>query len=292
MNNAGAVATQKNIKQTIEKISSLPSHPVVIERITRLLSNPRTSAEDIGKAMTTDQSLATKALKLVNSAFYGFPGRISTLSHAIVILGFSTIKNIVLTASIFDSFRGKGMDVEGFNLERLWYHSIACGAAAQAIAKTVGGSEKEECFIAGLIHDIGKIILCHYLPDDFKSVIVHTRTNNVLFYESEKALFDTCHDEIGGYLVQCWNLPKNLQNAARYHHQPSPAHDHYQTSAIVHAADIFVRALDYGNGGDDKMPVMSEQVWKTLNLENVSLVSLFDNIKDEIEKAAVFFQLT
>jgi putative nucleotidyltransferase with HDIG domain len=292
MNNTGPVVTQKNIKQTIEKISSLPSHPVVIERITRLLSNPRTSAEDIGKAMTTDQSLASKALKLVNSAFYGFPGRISTLSHAIVILGFSTIKNIVLTASIFDSFRGKGMDVEGFNLEQLWYHSIACGAAAQAIAKTVGSAEKEECFIAGLIHDIGKIILFHYLPEDFKNVIVHSRANNILFYESEKALFDTSHDEIGGYLAQCWNLPKNLQDAARFHHQPTPTNDHYMISAIVHTADIFVRALDYGNGGDNKIPVISEHVWKTLNLENHSLASIFDAIKDEIEKAEVFFKLT
>jgi HD-like signal output (HDOD) protein len=285
------VDQQRKIKQTIENISNLPSHPIVIERITKLLANPRTSAEEIGKALTTDQALASKALKLVNSAFYGFPGRISTLSHAIVILGFSTIKNIVLTASIFDSFRGKGKNLEYFNLEKLWYHSIACGAASQFLAKMIGAPEKEECFIAGLIHDIGKIILCHYLPEDFESVIFNTRKNDVLFYESEKKLFDTSHDEIGGYLAQCWNLPKTLQNAVRYHHQPSPTHDFYQLSGIVHVADIFIRALDYGNGGDDKIPVVSEQVWKSLDLENISLVTIFDGIKTEIEKAAVFFSL-
>jgi putative nucleotidyltransferase with HDIG domain len=285
------VNSQKNIKKTIESISNLPSHPVVLERITKLLSNPRTSAEEIGKAITTDQALASKALKLVNSAFYGFPGRISTLSHAIVILGFSTIKNIVLTASIFDSFRGKGVGPDGFNLEQLWYHSIACGAAAQSIAKVIGSPEREECFIAGLIHDIGKIILCHYLPDDFEAVINYTRTNNILFYESEKKLFDTSHDEIGGYLAKCWNLPKNLQNAVQFHHQPALTPEGSRISHIIHAADIFVRALDCGNGGDSKIPVMSEMVWKSLDLENKSLGIIFDGIKEEIDKAAVFFQL-
>lgn len=286
------MATQKNIKQTIETISNLPSHPIVIDRITKLLSNPRTSAEEIGKAITTDQALASKVLKLVNSAFYGFPGRISTLSHAIVILGFSTIKNVVLTASIFDSFRGKGAGTADFDLEQFWRHSIACGAAAQAIAKTIGHVEKEECFIAGLIHDIGKIILCHYLPEVFDEVISYTRSHDVLFYESEEQLFDMRHDEIGAYLAQHWNLPKNLHYAVRYHHKPSPSHDHYMISAIVHAADIFVRALDFGNGGDDKIPVIDEHAWKSLDLDNLSLVTMFGAIQDEIEKASVFFQLT
>lgn len=283
---------QKNIKETIQNISNLPSHPIVIERITKLLANPRTSAEEIGKAITADQALAAKVLKLVNSAFYGFPGRISTLSHAIVILGFSTIKNIVLTASIFDSFRGKGRATEGFNLEQFWFHSIACGAAAQSIARTFGNSEKEECFIAGLIHDIGKIILCHYLPEDFENLIAHTKRKDQLFYESEKELFDASHDEIGGFLAERWNLPKTLQNTVRYHHQPSPTHDHFMVSVIVHTADIFIRALDYGNGGDDKIPIISEHAWKSLDLENASLSSIFDGIKDEIERAEVFFQLT
>jgi putative nucleotidyltransferase with HDIG domain len=286
------VDEKKKIKQTIENISHLPSHPIVIERVTKLLANPRTSAEEIGKALATDQALASKALKLVNSAFYGFPGRISTISHAIVILGFSTIKNIVLTASIFDSFRGKGKNIEGFNLEKLWYHSIACGAAGQALAKTTGLADKEECFIGGLVHDIGKIILCHYLPEEFERLIGTTREKDILFYEAEKMLFDTSHDEIGGYLAQCWNLPKSLQNAVRYHHQPSPTHDHFAMSGIVHIADILVRALDCGNGGDEKIPVASEQVWKLLDLENISLMSIFDVIRAEIDKASVFFQLT
>ena len=283
---------QKNIKDKLENISSIPTLPTVIDRITRLLQNPKTSAEEIGRAITTDQALASKVLKLVNSAFYGFPGRISTITHAIVILGFSTVKNIVLTASIFDAFRKKNNGISEFNFEQFWMHSIACGAASQSLAKYLGSSEKEECFIAGLIHDMGKVILCQYLPEDFRDALNMSKEENTLFYESERKLFDVTHEEIGGYLAQRWNLPKNLQNAITFHHNPSTSRDHYTTTAIVHCADIFVRALDYGNGGDEKIPVMAENVWKNLGLENASLPTIFDSIEDEIEKATVFIQLT
>jgi HD-like signal output (HDOD) protein len=278
--------------QTIEGISTIPTLPTVIDKITRLLQNPKTSAEEIGRAVTTDQALTSKVLKLVNSAFYGFPGRISTITHAIVILGFSTVKNIVLTASIFDAFKRKGSAPGGFDMEQFWYHSIACGAASQAIARMIGSAEKEECFIAGLIHDIGKIILCQYLPSEFNQVIVNTRSKNILFYQSEKELFDMTHQEIGGYITERWNLPKNLQNAVKYHHIPSTSRDHYLTTAIVHCADIFVRALDFGNGGDMVIPLMADHVWKNLGLETASLQPLFESISDEVEKATVFIQLT
>jgi putative nucleotidyltransferase with HDIG domain len=265
--------------------------PAVIDRISRLLENPRTSAEEIGRAITVDQSLASKVLKLVNSAFYGFPGRISTITHAIVILGFATVKNIVLTASIFDAFRKKGAQHPGFNMEEFWFHSIACGAASQSIARHVGFEEKEACFIAGLIHDIGKIIEARYLPKEFAEIVKTTQEKEILFYESEKQLFDVTHEEIGGILAERWNLPQNLRQAVVHHHAPVPNRDHYMVSAVVQCADVFVRAMDYGNGGDQRIPEISPQVWKDVGLENTLLPSLLDNIADEIDKATVFMQM-
>lgn len=283
---------RKPIKSKLEKISTLPTLPTVIERITKLLHNPKTSAEEIGKAITTDQALASKVLKLVNSAFYGFPGKISTITHAIVILGFSTVKNIVLTASIFDAFRGKGKNVSGFDLEQFWIHSIACGAASQSIAKHIGSTEKEECFIAGLIHDIGKLIICQNLSEDFENALAYSKKNSMLLYQSETELFDITHQEAGGMLAEKWNLPKNLQNAVLYHHVPSQSREYYLTTAIVHCADIIVRAFDYGNGGDNRIPCMNETVWRNLGLDDTNLHALFESIEDEIRKATVFIQLT
>jgi len=287
------VDTKKiNILEPLENITSIPTLPTVIERITRLLQNPKTSAEEIGKAITTDQALATKVLKLVNSAFYGFPGKISTITHAIVILGFSTIKNIVLTTSIFDAFHKKGDESPEFDLEEFWKHSIACGAAAQSIAKYLGSNNKEECFIAGLLHDLGKLIICQYLPDEFSKALTYTREHEILLFESEKDLFNATHQEVGAFLTRRWNLPQNLQNAVLFHHDPDPEREHYMMTAAVHCADIFVRALDFGNGGDDKIPALSEHVWKSFGFENSSITDLFDAIQDEIEKATIFLQLT
>ncbi|MDO5576258.1 MAG: HDOD domain-containing protein, partial [Fibrobacter sp.] len=141
------MGTKTKIQQSLLNISSLPTLPTVLESITSLLESPKTSAEEVGKAITTDQVLTSKVLKLVNSAFYGFPGRISTVTHAMVILGFSTVKNIVLTASIFEAFKGDTTTASDFNLEQFWIHSIACGATSRALARIMGSKETEECFI-------------------------------------------------------------------------------------------------------------------------------------------------
>lgn len=283
---------QNSILKKIGNISTIPTLPSIIGQITCLLLNPQTSAEEIGKAITADQALAAKVLKLVNSAFYGFPGRISTITHAIVILGFSTIKNIVLTTSILDAFRKKGNKINGIDIEQFWMHSICCGAAAQAIARLTGNKNKEECFIAGLIHDLGKILLYQHLPDLFIEACSFSIQNKILFYESELELFKITHQEIGGTLAERWNLPQLLQQAIKYHHKPQASQEYFLTTSIVHCADILVRALDFGYSGDDLIPNVSENSWKSLNLDSVSTATLFDMISDEIEKATVFVQLS
>lgn len=281
----------KDLVTVVEQISTIPTLPTVLERITHLLQNPQTSADEIGKAITTDQSLASKVLKLVNSAFYGFPGRISTITHAVVILGFSTIKNIVLTASILDVFRKADDTVEGFDMEEFWRHSIACGAAAQALARIVDNTRREECFLGGLLHDLGKIIMCQYLPREFASIVNRVQTHDMLFHDSERFLYGSTHQEVGGLLAGNWNLPKTLQLAVKFHHAPEHGGDQAVITSVVHAADIFVRALDYGNGGDDKIPKMSDFAWKKLGLDRVSMQPLLKQISDEMDRATVFLQI-
>lgn len=284
--------TKKDILKVVDEISTIPTLPTVLQKITSLLQNPQTSAEEIGRAITNDQSLASKVLKLVNSAFYGFPGRISTITHAVVILGFSTIKNIVLTASIFESFKkGKDTGTNLFDMEKFWMHSIACGAASLSIARQTGYKEKEECFIAGLLHDVGKILLCQYMPEEFNKVIVGVKENDKLFIDIEKEELNATHQEIGGLLVEKWNLPKNLQSAVKYHHNPMKSQEHFEMTSIVHVADILIRALDMGNGGDNKMPMMTNDAWEALKLEEFDIQNLLGVINEEVDKATVFMQV-
>lgn len=285
------ISNNSNILEKVSNISTIPTLPTVLERITSLMQNPKTSAEEVGKAITRDQSLASKVLKLVNSAFYGFPGKISTITHAVVILGFATIKNIVLTASIFETFRKDSKKAMGFDMEKFWIHSVACGAAAQTLGKHTGSKDKEECFIAGLIHDIGKIILCKYLPKEFNQIIQNVHKKNILIYDSENELFGTSHQEVGGVIAKNWNLPVNLQYAVLNHHEPMRTKDHATITSIVHCADILVRALDFGNGGDNKIPLLEEQVWQTLKLNEKSLIPILEEISEEVEKATIFMEI-
>ncbi len=284
--------SEQRMRDKLERISSIPTLPTVLEKITRLLQNPQTSAEEVGKAITTDQALASKVLKLVNSAFYGFPGRISTITHAIVILGFSTVKNVVLTASILDFFRRGGGGNPDFDMEKFWIHSAACGAASQAVSRHLKMGDREQCFIGGLIHDIGKVVLCQYCPEEFNAILDVVKKKNVLFIDAEREVLPNVdHQEIGAHLARHWNLPVDLQAAIRYHHAPLSAGNHRDTAAAAHVADILVRALDHGSGGDNKIPRVSERAWDDLGFAGLALGPLLDDIEDEVEKATAMLSI-
>jgi HD-like signal output (HDOD) protein len=278
------------VRQRLLSLKSLQTQPTVIAEITHLLQNPSTNAEMLGRAIRTDQVLASTVLKLVNSAFYGFPGRIGSISHAVVLLGFSTVKNIVLTATIMDIFK---MNINSkFNMRDMWKHSLACGASAQCLARALGLESKEECFIAGLVHDIGKAIMFQLMPDDFIRVIECSDKTKILFYDSESKLLGINHQDIGGILIELWHLPTPILNAVSCHHNP-PAQlsEDYKIAAIVHCADILARALGYGNGGDNKIPRINDNVWNSLALDNIDLPRLFDSIEIELERVSALSQL-
>lgn len=277
------------ILQRLQSIKSLQTQPAVIAKITQLLQNPATNAEELGWAIRSDQVLASTVLKLVNSAFYGFPGKIGSVSHAVVLLGFSTVKNVVLTVSIMDMFK---VNAGGrFNAQEVWKHSLACGAAAQSIARAIDFDDKEECFIAGLIHDIGKAILFQLVPEDFTRVTELADKTKSLFYDSECRLLGITHQEIGGILIEQWRLPIAIRNAVSNHHNPHMVSGENKIAEIVHCADILARAMGYGNGGDNKIPMINDAVWESLGLDRVDLARLFDSIENELEKSSAMFHL-
>jgi HD-like signal output (HDOD) protein len=278
---------QEKLKRLTDKIVGLPTLPSMLGNINRLMLNPRTSAKEVAQLISSDPAIASKVLRVVNSSFYGFPNRITTITHAIVILGFNTVKSIVLSSTIFDVFKGDKTH-ESFDRANFWRHSVGCGAAARAVGRVIGYSALEEIFIAGLLSDVGKIVLDQYLHEYFVRIMEITRTKNCLLARAEEEVLGVTHADVGAWLFEKWNMSKGLIEAIRFHHNPALAGDHQRLAAIVHLADILVRAIRFGSGGDAKIPAISETAWQALGLDGGQFERLLTDTGDEIDKAMVF----
>jgi putative nucleotidyltransferase with HDIG domain len=278
-------------EEILRKIEQLPTLPMVVTRIMQLIENPRTSAAEITKVISLDPALTVKILKLVNSAYYGFPKKIGTITHAIMILGFEDVKNIALSVSVFDIFKGDG-DGELFDRTAFWQHAIATGVCAKLLAKRLKYKNLEEAFIAGLLHDVGKIVIDQYFHEELKTIVKRVKEQNCLFINAERHLYDMDHTEIGRIVAKKWGLPQQIVDCVAFHHDPTSRKDLELLVSIVHASDIFVRIQKIGSGGDDLVPQLKKEAWEKLKLQPTELKKLYEELHAEYEKADAFLELT
>ena len=273
-----------SLENRLAKIIDLPTLSIVANNIILITQNPKSSALEVGRAISQDQALVSKILRIANSTFYGFPRKISTIPHAVVILGFANIRNLVLTASIFDTFQSKEGDGY-FDREGFWKHSLACGVTSKLIAKRLGMKNLEEVFIWGLLHDLGKLILDAYFREDFTRVVFLVKEKEILIRDAEQQLLGFDHAAVGSLVANKWNLPPAVIKAIRFHHNPPLANESMRIVAIVHLADILCRAIGMGNGGDSKVPSINEDSWKLLSLDKQIVKRLFLEMEQEITNA-------
>jgi putative nucleotidyltransferase with HDIG domain len=278
---------RKDLKEKLLKIGDLATLPVVAYNVMQLTQNPKASAMDVGKAISQDPALASKVLKIANSSFYGFPRKISTINNAIVLLGFSNIRNIVISAGIIDAYKG-GKSSGSFDRTEFWKHSLACGITSKIIASTVGLKSSEEAFIWGLLHDFGKIVMDTYIHEEFSQVAHHAKTNGMLIVDAEQKLLGFNHTTVGTLVARKWNMPPALLKVIRYHHNPALDYNSLRISSIVHLADILCRTLNIGNGGDNEIPIVNEKSWDLMNLNKQTIKSIFAEIEKEYESATAF----
>ncbi len=278
---------EERLKRIADEIVGLPTLPPMLAKMNQLMSDAQASAADVAKVISSDPALASKVLRVVNSAFYGLSNRVTTVTHAIVILGFNTIRNIVLGSTIFDSFKTDTNTL--FDRTQFWKHSIACGAAARSLGKRLGQQHLEELFVAGLLHDIGKLIADRHLHDQFVQALTVARDRDCLLYQAEQEVFGVTHAEIGALVLGKWNLSKGMVEVVRCHHNPSVAAEGTRVAtAIVHFADILARALRVGSGGDRRIPIVSQAAWSLLNLETEDLEEVVGEVGAEIDRAMFF----
>ena len=280
---------EADLRRIIARVEDLPTLPRTVLRITELVNDPRASANDLSIIITDDQVLTARLLKLVNSSFYGFPQRVSTVTGAIVLLGFDAIRNLLLTTSVLDLFPTRIPKVRR-DQEQLWDHSLGCAIGAKTIGNFLRHEKLEELFVAGLLHDIGKIVEMMFLPDEFARITERVRAEGVLIASAEQDLLGCTHADIGRLLAERWNLPPKLVGVIARHHTPAVAEVFALEASIVHLADIFTRALDLGSGGDDKVPPLDKAAWELLKLKTgavdaimASMLTEFDDIRSFLD---------
>ncbi len=255
-----------HFKKALREVKNLPTLPGIVIKLSKMAEDPETTTEQMGKVISKDHILAAKLLKLVNSAFYGFPQRISSLSSAIILLGFNVIKSLIISASIFEVMENEDME--------LWGHSLGCAVICSILAKRLGLSEPEEISTAGLIHDIGKVAIKMELPKENSMIDRLVMERQISRYEAEQEILGLDHSEVGGWLARSWNLPNKLIEPVSCHHDPRLAKEEQLASSIVHFSDIMIRGMGYGHGMDIWVPQMSKRAWRLLDLspEDLDLV--------------------
>jgi putative nucleotidyltransferase with HDIG domain len=254
----------EKIAGLIENLDHLPTLPIVVTQIMNILSDPKSSAFDLTQIVAQDQALTARILKMVNSAYYGFARKISTVNHAIVILGFETIRDLALGASVFDIFFTDDKGAEGFNRQDLWKHSIGCGLAAKVLAREFKYSLVGQAYVAGLLHDIGIIVLDQYCHEEFMEAIKMSKQTSRPLHETEKEILNTNHHKIGRLIAKKWGFPVELEETITYHHMPVLAKNHPLLASTVHLGKQLCKRLEIGFDGDYSPADIDPEAWKVL----------------------------
>lgn len=279
------------VLELVKAIRTLPTLPAMLARMNTVIQNPDATAKDVADVISTDPAVTAGILRIVNSPFYGLPNRIATVTHAIMILGFNTVKAIATSSSLVNTF-GDRPKTGGFVREQFWMHSIACGAACRTLARQIGDIPmQEDYFIAGLLHDVGKIVLDQCFSKEFLKVQEDVQKRRVAIREAEEALLGVNHADIGGVLFDSWKLAPGIVQAVACHHMPGLAGEQIRAASVVHMGDILARALMVGSGGDDTIPTIDKAAWDNLGLQKEQLPRLLADVDAEIQRASVFMEL-
>ncbi len=278
------IMDSKKFYQKLDRVLGIPTLPVVAFKVNKMIQDYDISIDELTRIIEKDQAIVSKILRLVNSAFYGFQSKIETVSHALIVLGFNMLRNAVLSVSVIKTFSGTDT-CKGFNIKDFWRHSIGVAITGRHLAKQTHLENPDDCFIAGLLHDIGKVILSEYFKEPFDQVLTSVRDDGLSFYEAERNLLPLNHAQIGGHLGVKWQLPLSLVDTIKYHHEVREGVSNLNQLMIVHVADIIVNThnIDSGNAWDfsNIYPKAAEIMMP--QLESVS--DWFTLVATEIESA-------
>jgi putative nucleotidyltransferase with HDIG domain len=285
-----SVDQAKRVKRITDSLISLPTLPTVIAKMLELVDNPKTSASSLSSLIMRDQVLTAKILKLANSSFYAFPRQIATVKLALVVLGFESVKEMALSFSVLGSFKGENN--KHFDNSQFWQHSVSVGACTRMLARETCYRLAGEAFVAGLLHDIGKVVLNQYLPKEFGEIQTRIFEGGVECEKAEMDVLGVTHAEVGAWLAERWNLPVILVEAIRWHQHPELCPRNAELPLLVYLGDYLSVKCNLGKSGSKGVaaipaPIL-ELARKTLSLTPESLEGFRPGLYAEYDKASSF----
>lgn len=276
-------------KQLVADISDLMSLPDVCIRVNEMVDDPNSSAVDIGKVITRDPGMTARLLRIANSPFYGFVQEITTVSRAIAVIGTTQLRDLVLATSAIDTF--DNIPNHLVNMKDFWTHSIYTGLCAKALAEQLDKKKSESFFVAGLLHDIGQLVLFNKMPEQSKDILIQVMEGpeGVEFHHEEKKIFGFDHAEVGAELLNHWKLPEMLCESVRYHHEPLKAEKYAKETAVVHIANSLGCLAELHSENAWEAPQIEPKAWEVTGLNPDITKQITEKAEEEFNEISSSF---
>ena len=269
-----------SIKAMVQAVPrSLGSYGPVLAEIEAALQSPQCNLNSIGDAIQKDPDLTARLLRLANSPFFGFANRLSTVAEAVSLLGIQQIQDMIVASSVLEQF--KGVSDKFVNMDSFWRHSLAVGICARLLAMERRLPKPDKFFVAGLLHDVGRLVLFSQAADQAEKVFECSQAEKILLRDAEKKVLGYDHQQIAAELLQSWSYPNVLVQAVAFHHAPNNSVARLD-AAVVHIADHLVNAMGIGSSGERFIPSLDEKAWAVLGLEPEILGRLVEDVDEQI----------
>jgi putative nucleotidyltransferase with HDIG domain len=268
------------LKNRVEGVHNLATIPGVARRLLEIVGKPSVSLGEIADFVSHDPALTTKVLKMVNSPIYGFPGRISSVNQAVLLLGLGVVRGLLVGVTVFELMQQVMMGLRE--------HSLGCAIVSRIIARKKALKDPEETFVFGLLHDIGKVVLLLQFPQEYSKAMELARQRDVTVYEVEGDFFSTTHATVGAWIAEQWSFPQSIIDVIGYHHKPQLSKVAPLETAVVHFSDILIRGRGFGFAGDSGVPALHPSAWKLLGLSEADIREILKEAEDLLEEAAEF----
>lgn len=274
-------------------ISRMPSLPITVSKILQICNDPKTSPADLNQVISLDPVLMGRVMKLINSAYYSLPNQITSLVRAIIMLGINTVKNLALSTAVLGNLSAK-KNFQALNIDGFWRHSLCVGVTAKLLAAKRRRDTKqlEEYFVAGLLHDIGKIPLNNKLSTEYMEALTTADKDHTPLFMVEERITGVNHCDVGKLIIANWNLGPIMQDVVAYHHFLDQYQGtHRDVLLTVCAANFFANTNQIGFSGDRYPESLPPSIFEELGIRWEDLEALEDTVSKEIEKAKIFLSV-